>query len=75
MFVPGKSFQPSLMFGGKDIGLDWKSLKGTNALAYYENALLMTINLFMACTIDGWTDGQVYRYRQRDKQMDKWTSV
>ncbi len=54
MFVPGKPFQPSLMFESKagaylsreiftilqdlpaNFRLDWKSLPGTNTLAYYE---------------------------------------
>ncbi len=61
MFVPGKLFQPSLLFMGKarslpqrttpekmfhsgrlqpysqTFRLSWKSLPGTNTLAYYEN--------------------------------------
>jgi hypothetical protein len=46
-FVPGKLFQPNLMFAGKvrrlplsgaPFRLGWKSLPGTTALASYENS-------------------------------------
>ncbi len=45
MFATLKPLQPSLMFMGKvksqsysqNIRLDWKSLRGTNTLAYYEH--------------------------------------
>jgi hypothetical protein len=53
MFVPGKPFQPSLMFVGEsgewsaslglapalpaNIRLGWKGLPVTNAVAYYDN--------------------------------------
>ncbi len=59
MFVPGKPFQLSLMFAGKargqprgehlkdilpaNIGIGWKGLPGTNALAYYKKAWLTAV--------------------------------
>ncbi len=43
MLVPGKPFQPSLMFVGKattltaNIRLGWRDLQETNTLVFYEN--------------------------------------
>ncbi len=37
VFVPGKPFLPSLIFASKALGL--KGLPGTNALAYFAQAL------------------------------------
>jgi len=38
-FVPGKSFQPSLI----RIRLGWKGLPGTNALGYYKNSKITLV--------------------------------
>jgi hypothetical protein len=37
VFVPGKPFQPSLMFAGKAGAEHLKGVPGTNTLAYYKN--------------------------------------
>ncbi len=62
MFVPGKPFQPSLVFEGKaraypsevpflalptNTRLGWKGLPGTHILAYCGNPEIMAVTSFM----------------------------
>ncbi len=60
MFVPGKPYQPNLMFAGKtgayptevdflalpeNVRLGWKGLSETNTPAYYENPWITDKNI------------------------------
>jgi len=69
MFVPGKLFQPSLIFAV--IRLGWKSYLGTNALAYYKNSHLAAVKSFITLATERFLEAalEVYFLKRKSLRM------